>query len=180
MKTNSTLLILLFGALFAKGQTGNYKILNSDTLFAILQVDTSSYCSKKLDRYNQGVFTNNDLLIVDSILNVFVTEHTNRTRPFLCGFQIHDYQYYYQIISLKDSNDEKVIWINAFAPIIMKLNSLEPSKYEKRLIRKGKLEYMPFNWRKDIICGNDGCGVFWELKIKVSDKSIFDIIIGGV
>lgn len=180
MKIISTLLILLFGALFANGQTNNYKILNSDTLFAILQVDTSSYCSKKLDGYTQGVFTNNDLLIIDSILNVFVTEHTNRTRPFLCGLQIRDHQYCYQIISLKDSNDEKVIWINAFVPIILKLNNLEPTKHEKNLIRKGKLEYVPFNWRKDIICGNDGCGIFWELKIKVSNKSIFDIIIGGV
>ncbi len=149
-------------------------------MFAVLEVDTSSYCSKKLDGYTQGVFINNDLLIIDSILNVFVIEHTHKTGLFLCGLQIHDYQYYYQKISLKDSNDEKVIWINAFAPIIMKLSNLEPSKYEKKLIRKGKLEYKPFNWRKDIICGNDGCGVFWELKIKVSNKSIFDIRISGV
>lgn len=172
--------INFFGQNSLTTQTNSYYVIKSDTLYKVVKIDTSGSCSSKLNAYTQGDFINSDLLIIDSLLNVFIIEHTNPTKPFECGLQIHAYQYYYQFIAMKDSVGQRILWINAFSPTVLVFNGSMLTRREKKMLQKGKLNRPLDNWHKDIICGHDGCGIFWEFKINVKNKSMFDIGISGI
>jgi hypothetical protein len=152
----------------------------SDSTFAILEIDTTDNCSAKLNGYSQDKFDRNDLSLIDSLLRPFIAERTNGGHPFYCGREIHDYLYYYQFIAIKNNKGERIIWVNAFCPAILKTMIL--TKHEKRQLKKGKqqLSQESDDWHKQIICAFDGCGCFWELKIDLSTKSVFDIQISGI
>lgn len=152
----------------------------ADSTFTILEIDTADYCSSLFYDYYNTEFNQNDLPIIDSILQDFIIKKTNPYRPFQCGLEIHDYQYYYQFVALKNNKGENIVCVNAFSPsIIQYLNST--TRKEKRRLKKGKSStFSPFDWHKQLVCGNDGCGAFWELKININTRTVFDAYISGI
>jgi hypothetical protein len=173
----------VFNYLFAAAQADNLVNLSSDSCVAILQLDTSQYCGNRLKGFTQSNFNAVNWPIIDSLVNDFRRERINASSPFHCGVHIHDYTYYYQIIPLKDSLGQELIWIHAVAASIIDYDRSERSLTAKvrRQRNKGKLTHRTYNnWRNDIVCGYDGCGVFWEVKINIKNKSIMDIHISGV
>ncbi|WP_300358889.1 hypothetical protein [Fluviicola sp.] len=152
----------------------------TDSTFAILEIDTTNNCSAKLNGYLQGEFDKDDLSLIDSLLRPFIAERTNGGYPFRCGREIHDYLYYYQFIAIKNNKGEKIIWVNAFCPSFLKTTTTL-SKHEKRQLKKEQKQVSQEpDWHKQIICAYDGCGCFWELKINLANKSIFDIQVSGL
>lgn len=163
-------------------QTKSSGTIFNDSTFAILQIDTNDYCSHKLITYSQDTFNSSvDLPLIDSLLRIFIAERTNPGKPFHCGQEIHDYDYYYQFIAIKNDQGEQIIWVNAFCPSILKMGSYPLTKREKRLQKKGKLSLEPDeDWQKHIVCAFDGCGCFWEVKIDLTKKTVFDTYISGI
>lgn len=169
------IIVLIFNFLIGIAQTPV-----TDSTFAILEFDTSGYCSSKFYDYYNTEFNQNDLPIIDSILQDFIIKKTNPNKPFQCGLEIHDYQYYYQFVALKNNKGEDIVWVNAFLPSILQYTNTATRK-EKRRLKKGKSStFLPFDWHKHLVCGNDGCGAFWELKININTRTIFDAYISGI
>ncbi len=162
-------------------QTNLSKAPFNDTTFAILEIDTTNSCSAKLTGYLQNEFNSDDLSLIDSLLRPFIAERTNPDYPFHCGQEIHNYLYYYQFIAIKNNKGEKMIWVNAFCPSFLKI-AHTLTKHEQRQLKKGKKQVSQESddWHKHIICAFDGCGCFWELKINLTTKSVFDIQISGL
>jgi len=180
MKTSITSIFLLFG-IIGFSQTGTSKAAFTDSTFTVLEIDTNDHCSSKLNGYSQTELNKADLPLIDSLLRIFIAERTNSGKPFHCGQEIHDYDYYYQFIAIKNDRGEQIIWVNAFCPSILKMGSYPLTKREKRLQKKGKLLLEPDgDWQKHIVCAFDGCGCFWEVKIDLTKKTVFDTYISGI
>lgn len=177
-------LILIFNYLLGSAQLEDIGIQEIDASFTILEIDTSEYCAGKLKDYFKTEFNKNDLPLIDSVLNDFIVNRTNSNLPFLCGVEIRDYNYFYQYVSLRNEIGENVVWINAFSPsLLMVFNSDDQdlTQKERRFLKKRKgTMFTKVDWHKNIVCGNDGCGIFWELKINVDTRTTFDIRISGI
>ena len=152
----------------------------ADSSFAIMEIDTSDYCASKFNDYYKTEFNENDLPIIDSILQDFIIKKTNSNKPFHCGLEIHDYQYYYQYVALKNSKGENIVWVNAFSPSIIQMLKTATRKEKRRLMKGKSSTFTPFDWHKNLVCGNDGCGSFWELKININTRTIFEVNISGI
>lgn len=151
-----------------------------DWSYTILELDTSDYCAGKLEGFLKSEFNENDFPLIDSLLQDFIIQKTNPSKPFHCGTEIHDYKYYYQYVALENSKGENIVWVNAFSPSIIKLLNTTTRK-EKRRLEKGKSStFTPFDWHKQMVCGHDGCGSFWELKINITNRTIFEVNISGI
>lgn len=167
--------ILIINSLISSAQSGEI-----DSSYTILDIDTSDYCAGKLEGYLKSKFNENDLPLIDSLIQDFIIQKTNPNKPFHCGLEIHDYKYYYQYVALKNDNDENIIWVNAFSPSIIQLLNTTTRKEKRRLMKGKSTTFTPFDWHKNLVCGHDGCGSFWELKINIITRTIFEVNISGI
>jgi hypothetical protein len=147
------------------------KNLIKDSTFTIINLDSSLNCYYKLEAYSKWELDSENLYSLDSIISTILIQHEKSGTPFNCGFNLHDYQYFFQLIPIIDSRGNKMFWINAFNPEVAKFNK------PYRPLRKDAVEY---DWNTYIVCGNDGCGAFWEFKFNVESNAITDLFISGI
>ena len=157
------------------------KILTTFILVFILQFNYHGNCSPKYvknncfegyifekDCDNKGVLNNEYLLFTPSedeviqaeklLVNKIKDLNTKRYNQGKRCPVIHRNmkKYYRQYIGYINEDDEKIIWIN----FIWKNQS-------------------PKNWNKEIIIVDDGCSFYWQVKVNLNSKNLFDLFVNG-
>lgn len=166
-------ILLIFLLLFWQGliAQSNRTNLIKDSTYVFIELDSSLNCYHKLASYTGWKIDPENLGSLDSIISTILIERVNAGTPFQCGIELHDYQYFFQIVPIEDPNGRKLLWINAFNPSIIRY--ITPK-------RKPRKDFEQFDWNSQIVCGHDGCGSFWEFKLDLETKSYFDLGISGV
>jgi len=139
-------------------------ILKSDSIFAFLINENDFPFAGQVSEID---LSENELIIVDSLLLTAINEYNKEMKSKIENLKktmpnldenyliLHSSLYNYQIVVVKNSIGEKLIWINALC-----------ESYD--------------NWRKDIAIIFDGGNCFFNLKINLTKKMYFEFSVNGV
>ena len=107
-------------------------------------------------------------------------------RNSIMRIAIGDHRYTFQIIPMTNDVGEKLVWVNAFCSSFIETmqnheNSKSSIKWEKKQIKRNK-DYKPshFDWRKKVVCVNDGYNCFWNVKLNLDTNNYFELGINGM
>jgi len=151
-------LLMLFG-LFLNITSFSQKANISKTHF---KKDTSQYAIIKFNKTNSWIFKNvkattltlSEIELIKSILKTAIIEHNKTIKNNLFAIRPQA-DYKIQIVSILNRKGEKVVWVNCLCD------------------GKGN------KWRTEIIIVEDGGNWYFNLKINLTKKTFYQMLVNG-
>ncbi|MDO3627372.1 hypothetical protein [Mucilaginibacter sp. BT774] len=127
--------------------------------------DTSKYVILKLNSIPGYIFDNSykpaelsegDITTIEKLIDKSVQKYNKRAKKYLLIKNLSGY--YKQFIIVTNATGEKEVWANCFCDVF-------PQN---------------FSWKKKILSVFDGGSCFFQLKINLTTKRIYDFSVNGV
>ena len=132
--------------------------------YAILPL--SQMIGKDFEGYREGILLPSDFVLINSKLEEFVAEYNENEKEYLKNLavkypKLKSSQYLYlpayrrQYICGINKNGDKIVWVNCFC-----------DKHDK--------------WKNQTVFVFDGGSCFFNLKIDITKKLVYDAIVNGI
>ena len=109
---------------------------------------------------------NDDLRLAESVVENAIKENNNEYWSILDTLTAK--KYYRQYVFYTDSNNDSIIYINAFC------NLLDiPTDSSGVMIMK------PYDWQNNLMIVDDGGDCYWSIKINLTKMTYFDFMVNG-
>ena len=130
--------------------------------FSKIELDTSKNWSWHLESCAPQVLSDEDVVLIDSLLRLSISSYNSSDKAELLGGRINFAKYKYQFVGGLNEQGEKEVWINAFC------------------IDYATIDYATtINWFDEIIEVNDGGNCFFNLKVNINIKTTSDFYVNG-
>ncbi len=190
MRTIKLFITAVLFSLFGYSQHNSLNTVLRDSSYSIIKSDTSDYCYRNIMKsYSISQLDSGDLFVVDSVLEICISENkeNKENRSFYKRrIPIGDFQYFFQLVFMINESGDKIVWVNVFcASFVKTMEDIDKSKDTKKWIKKQvkkdkEYQYEYFDWRKDIVCVNDGFNCFWNVIINLRTNTYSELIVNGI
>ena len=136
-----------------------------DTPTHTITTDSSKYIVLKLNSIPDYIFDKSykpaellagDIIKIEMLIDKRVRKYNKTAKEYLSIKDLS--KYYKQFVAVTNANGEKEVWVNCFCEVF-------PQN---------------FQWRKQILSVLDGGGCFFQLKINLTTKRVYDFGVNGV
>ena len=193
MRTTKLFIIAVLFSVYGYSQGDSLNMVLRDSSYSIIKFDTSDYCYRNIMKgYSISQLDSGDLFVVDSVLEICISENkenkeNKESRSFYKRrIPIGDFQYFFQLVSMINESGDTIVWVNVFcASFVKTMEDIDKSKDTKKWIKKQvkkdkEYQYEYFDWRKDIVCVNDGFNCFWNVVINLKTSTYSDLMVNGI